>query len=528
MSVFHPSRRLVLGLLGASTAAFALPVPMPARAQSEPASFSFDALAADAERRAGLPWVPASAQPWTTLSIDYDLYRRIYFLEDQMRWSDGGAVRLAAYPTGWLFNRPVRLYEVKDGVAGPLDFFTRDYEFRHPEMKAAADAMGDTPFPVAGLRINSPINHDGFDELASFLGASYFRALGRGNVYGLSARGLVINSWTDGEAEEFPDFTAFYVERPKEGGPLVVHAELDSPSVAGAYRFVIDAAGPSRQTTEMEVEARLFFRADVKQLGVAPMTSMYLFAEANRTGYDDYRPQVHDSNGLAVHRASGINAWRALNNPAFPTSSWLREFNPRAFGLEQRGRSFDEYQDAGAHYERRPSLICEPLEDWGDGFVRVTESFARNETEDNIGAFWVPAEPVKAGDRRTYRYRLLWGDLPPPENGPLGYVYETRTGHGGVSGGLPEPDSVRKFVIDFQGGPLSDAELLREGVDAFVDVSTGVIKTKAISRVEGTQRWRVAMDIDFADATLSELRVYLISGGRQITETWLYQWTRQQ
>jgi glucans biosynthesis protein len=493
-----------------------------------PSPFSFDLLTEDAARRASQPWVPAPNARWTEQAIDYDLYRRIFYLENRMRWADAPGFRLAAYPTGGLFQRPVRLYEVDGGTATPMLFTAADFEFRHPDMAAAAASMGDTPLPVAGLRISYPINADDrLDELVSFLGASYFRALGRNNVYGLSARGLVINSWMADLPEEFPDFTAFYAERPNSADRLVVYAELDSPSVAGAYRFVIIPGGPNRQPTVMEVEARLFMRTDIAQLGVAPMTSMFLFAEANRTGYDDYRPQVHDSNGLVVRRADGVTAWRALNNPPGPSSSWLREQSPSAFGLEQRGRDFAQYQDAGAHYERRPSLLCEPLEEWGDGYVRLTEAHTKLEIEDNIGAFWVPAEPVRAGDSHTWRYRLSWGDLTPSEDDDIAHVHETRSGAGGVSGG-PDAASVRKFVIDFKGGPLRGLDPHRTAVDIFVEASPGLVKYKSAGAVNADGLWRVALDIDFGDARLSELRAYLISGGRQITETWLYQWTRQQ
>lgn len=195
--------------------------------------------------------------------------------------------------------------------------------------------------------------------MISFLGASYFRALGRDNIYGLSARGLVMNSWID-VPEEFPRLSEFYLEKPTATGPVTIYAALDSASVTGAYRFVITPASDTAQETTIDVTARLNFRTDVKELGVAPLTSMFLYAETNRGGFDDYRPQVHDSNGLLVERESGEIMWRALNNSTALGNSYLAETNPCAFGLYQRGRDFETYQDAGAHYERRPSLRIEP------------------------------------------------------------------------------------------------------------------------------------------------------------------------
>ena len=184
----------------------------------------------------------------------------------------------------------------------------------------------------------------------------------RDSIYGLSARGLAINSWQSGP-EEFPRFSAFWLERPSEGRPLVAYASLEGPSVTGAYRFEITPASDAAQETAIDVTARLFFRADIGEIGIAPLTSMFLFAETNRSSFDDYRPQVHDSNGLIIERDGGEVFWRPLNNTPGIGNSYLWENNPRAFGLYQRDRSFETYQDAGAHYERRPSARVEPVGD---------------------------------------------------------------------------------------------------------------------------------------------------------------------
>jgi len=466
------------------------------------------------------PAVPALPEVYATLN--YDGYRMVQFNPQRAKWAGAGlGYEVHAFPMGWLFKEPVTVSEIVEGDAHSIGFDTEDFKIYDAGIKARAI---EEPFPgVAGMRINYPLNKpEAADELVSFLGASYFRALGRDNIYGLSARGLLINSWRDGP-EEFPRFSEFYLEKPTSAGqPLTVYAALESQSVTGAYRFVITPAGPDRQETVMEVTARLFFRADVAELGIAPLTSMFLFAETNRAGFDDYRPQVHDSNGLLLVKESGETMWRALNNATTLGNTFLWDSNPKAFGLYQRDRDFETYQDAGAHYERRPSVRVEPLDALGQGTVRLIEIPSRLEADDNIVAFWIPTDPVKAGDAREFHYRLVWGDLSPQADSPLAYVAETRAGQGGVSG-VENAASLRKFVVDFKGGELQAME-----PDAVLEVkaeaSAGRITSTTLSKVAANDAWRLVLDVETDGATLIELKASVAADGVPLTETWLYQW----
>jgi periplasmic glucans biosynthesis protein len=486
------------------------------------APFAFDAFAERMRLRAAEPYkaVPP-ALPEVYAGLDYDGYRMVQFNAERAHWLDKqSGYQLHAFALGWLFKEPVEVFEIVDGIARPAGFVTEDFHFFDGDMRARADAE---PFPgVAGIRVNYPLNApDRIDELISFLGASYFRALGRNNIYGLSARGLVINSWREGP-EEFPRFSEFYVEHPKDGGPLVIYAALDSASVTGAFRFAITPASDAAQETVMGVTSRLFFRQAVTELGVAPLTSMFLFAETNRGDFDDYRPQVHDSNGLVFEGQGGQPMWRALDNSAELGNSYLWDPSVKAFGLYQRDRNFETYQDAGAHYERRPSVRVEPIGEWGEGSVRLIEMPSRLEVNDNIVAFWIPAEPVKAGDAREYSYRLIWGDLLPEPNGPLGHVVETRAGRGGVSG-VDNGDTLRKFVVDFAGGEL-DALAPDAKLDVVAEASGGTLKSSTLSRIAANGAWRLVLDIDTAGQSLIELKATLARDDKPLTETWLYQW----
>ncbi len=455
-------------------------------------------------------------------NLDYDGYRRVQFNTERAKWlEDGHGYQVHGFPMGWLFKEPVSVSEIVNGDSHSIEFAADDFNyFMDGEMKEAAETA---TFPgVAGFRINYPLNRpEAADELVSFLGASYFRALGRDNIYGLSARGLLINSWRDGP-EEFPRFSEFYLEKPAEAGPMTLYAALESPSVTGAYRFVIHPAGEGRQETVMEVTARLFFREAVAELGIAPLTSMFLFDDTNRAGFDDYRPQVHDSNGLLLEPSEGQPMWRPLSNAAWLGNSYLHDPAVKSFGLYQRGRQFETYQDAGAHYERRPSLRVEPIGAWGQGSVRLIEIPSKLEADDNIVAFWIPEEPIAAGDEREYSYRLVWGDLLPDPDAPLAHVAQTRVGLGGVSG-VANAATLRKFVIDFAGG-----ELLQMHPDTPFDVeatvSAGSIVSTAFSRIPANGMWRLVLDVDTTGQTLIELKASVGTEDRPLTETWIYQW----
>ncbi|MEM8632398.1 MAG: glucan biosynthesis protein G [Pseudomonadota bacterium] len=515
------SRRRVLSGLLASTAL----APTLLKAQGEgPAAtpFSFEGLKREMKARAALPDAPPEPLDTFLEALTYDDYRNIFFLPEAARWSDTGSnFRLEAFHPGWLFNEPVRIYEIVGGESRPKTFRTEDFEYRNdvgdklPENAALSG--------VAGVKINTPFNSAGkYDELITFLGASYFRALGSGNSYGLSARGLAVNTWQSGP-EEFPRFSAFWIRRP---GPtdsaIEVFAALDSASLTGAYRFVIT---PGADTT-IDVEAELYFRETETHLGLAPLTSMFYFAEHSERRFDDFRPQVHDSDLLRMVLASGDVLVRPLNNPPRVSNSYFADADIVEFGLVQRDRSYEAYQDAGAQYHNRPSVMIDRLGDWGPGKIRLIEIPANLEIDDNIVLLWAPDDAPQAGETRNYRYRMHWGALPPDGSAPLAYVYSTRTGVGGPSGVPVENPNLRKFVIDFEGGVLGD---LAPEADVFpvVTTSAGEISNAILHKIDDAdQRWRLFFDVDGQDADLIELMAHVADGEQKLSEVWLFQWMR--
>lgn len=500
----------------AATGGLGAPWLRPARADDAAAPFSFDLLTERMRALAAEPHVPPPRIEGPLAALGYDDHRLLQF-DPARRRPIGPRTELAAFAPGWLFREPVELFLVTDGRAEPLVVADADF-VRHGDLADRLPPLDALP-GVAGFRLHHPLNRpDVMDELVAFLGASYFRALGRGSIYGLSARGLALNTATS-RPEEFPRFSRFYLEPGPGPDGVTAHAALESPSVTGAYRFVIVPGAP----TVIEVACRLFFRADVGELGVAPLTSMFLYADVNRAGFDDFRPKVHDSDGLRIERADGDVIWRPLNNPPRLTGGWFPETAPRRFGLHQRDRRFDSYQDAEANYHRRPSLDVEPLGDWGAGHVRLVEIPTDMETNDNIVAFWVPEAPVAAGDAREFAYRLHWGDLPADLEADRAVVAATRAGHGGVSG-VEAPTGVRKFAVDFAGGLPG-----RLGPEAqlapVAAVAGGTLLTATLDWLPEARVWRLVIDVEAGSDGVVELTAHLAGHGRKLSEDWVAQWT---
>lgn len=506
---------------------------------SADAPFSFDLLSEVMEARAKAPYEAPSRDelPEILSSMTYDEHRAIRHDPEKAYWKDQSPFEMQAFHLGGIFWETVRVYEVTGDKVTPVGFSSDDFIYREP---LNPEDFKDFVMPgVAGFRLASPLNSADYkDELVSFIGASYFRALGKGSLYGLSARGLSVNTAT-AAGEEFPRFSDFYIEKPtKDAQDITVYAALDSKSVTGAFKFIIT---PGEDTT-MDVTARLYFRKDVARLGVAPLTSMYLYSDSNHR-FDDYRGRVHDSDGLKIIRANGDELWRSLNNPQTLANSYFAENNVKAFGLMQRNRDFNQYQDAEAHYERRPSLLVEPVGDWGKGTVSLVEIPTELEINDNIVAFWTPSDAPKAGEFREYSYRLSWGDVERPDHEQdvtqmavsdtispektdtkktFAKVIGLRGGMGGVSGTVGK-NPLRKFVVDFEGGQL---ENLPEDADvkSVINISRGDLVHTSLSRIGDSNVWRLVLDAKTNSDKPMEMNAYLENKGERLSEIWLYQW----
>ncbi|GAA5235413.1 glucan biosynthesis protein D [Verticiella sediminum] len=489
--------------------------------------FSFDALREQAQALAGKPYEPPTDLPRDVLErIDYDAHGKIRFKPDLALFADGpGQFPVTFFHLGRFFQIPVHMY-VLDGQQAREIVYDENY-FDMPKdspARALPKGSGFAGFRFQESRLGDKDAPDwrGNDWVA-FLGASYFRAIGELYQYGLSARGVAIDPAVGGKPEEFPTFTRFYFEPPKPGSDAVtVYALLEGQSLTGAYRFVMQRG----RWVDMQIESSLFLRQDIERLGLAPLTSMYWFSENNKPGAIDIRPEVHDSDGLALWTSGGEHLWRPLNNPPHTTVSSFGDSAPRGFGLLQRDRNFDHYMD-GVHYERRPSLWVEPVSDWGKGAVQLIEIRTDDEIHDNIVAMWVRAEPARKGERIDLDYKLYWrADEPFPS--PLGRCVATRQGNGGQPG-QPRPENVRKFMVEFLGGPLADLPYGTKP-EAVLWASRGefsYVFTEAVPN-DVAGHWRAQFDFHVTDDEPVEMRLFLRADDKPLTETWAYQYLPSQ
>lgn len=484
-----------------------------------PQPFSLDALDAQARALAAAPWQPRTPRYDDLLRpIDYDRYQQIrYRPEATIRLDREHRTPVQLFHLQPLFNLPVAVHIVENGTAREVLY--RPGLFATPDGHPARLLPADTGF--AGFRVMA---RDLARDWLAFLGASYFRASGPFDQYGLSARGLAVDIALP-TPEEFPAFTAFWLEASAGGhASLTVHALLDSPSVAGAYRFAIDRLTDASDVHRvvMEVTCVLHPRRDVARVGIAPFSSMFWYGEGSRRRAADWRPEIHDSDGLAIHTGGNERIWRPLDNPRRVVTSTFADRDPKGFGLLQRDRDFVHYLDDGVFYERRPSTWVEPLDPWGPGEVHLLEIPTDDETMDNIAAYWCPAAGLRAGQPSRWRYRLTWlHDIPFPAT--LARATATWTGLGGRPG-FVRPDGVRKYVIDWQGQVF--AGLSRsDGVEIVVTASRGEVSNAYTHPVvDQRERWRSFFDIDARGPEPVDLRVYLRRHRTALTETWIGQY----
>ena len=504
-------RRDVLKALAAFAAvpAAALAADAPLRTGT-PTPFNAQTVTNRARALAANDYSPRPKIPREWQNLSYDQYRKIWFDTRNALWENTARPqRIDVFPPGLYFPQAVEVAIVEDGAASPLlfdlDVFDRTDKF--PDLPLN-DHMG-----YSGMRLRADLLGSGLHtEYAVFQGASYFRGIGTGEIYGLSARGLALKTG-DPMGEEFPDFIAFWIEAPDAHDTSVtLHALLDSPSCSGAFRFEI-AHG---EVLDMEIEATIFARTQMEHVGIAPLTSMFLFDATDRTRFSDFRPNVHDSDGLLIHNGAGEIIWRPLANPTTLQISAFGDHNPKGFGLMQRKRAFDDYNDLEALYHKRPSVWITPRGDWGDGAITLVEIPADLEIYDNIVAYWRPAAPITAGSEHLVRYRLQWGADPAPQMPDLVPV------HGTAMGGRPEGGLV--MVIDFENGQAMPEDLA--AVDVILRSSHGTTTPGILQRNPQTNGPRLAFTFDPGEARFAEFRVQLRSADAPLSEVWLYRWTQ--
>lgn len=451
---------------------------------------------------------PGTNLPGALQHLDHEHYSSIRFRPEASYWRSARLpFELAFFHEGWLFDRPVKLEEI--GKRGASEIKFDPGKFRYPDSGVTPDAARGLGY--AGFSVHYALNMPAYkDDVLAFLGASYFRAVGRGQTYGLSARGLAIDTAL-ASGEEFPRFVEFWFERPKaKDDALTFYALLDSPRATGAYRFMFAPGDDS----VVEVTARIYLRDKVGTLGIAPLTSMFFHGSDERATNEDYRPEVHDSDGLSIQSKTGEWIWRPLVNPKRLLVTSFTLDSPQGFGLMQRERSFSEYQDLSTHYELHPSAWIEPVGEWGHGRVELVEIPAPDETNDNIVAFWVSDHVPAPREPLDLHYRIHW-QKDAPTRPPTAWVAKTFRG----KGFMPKPDKSIGFVLDYVGPMLVGATNVTADVTADAN---GQIVGKVVRPNPTTGGWRVELRVRRIDESKPiELRASL-HNANEASETWSY------
>ena len=531
-SSFDLTRRALMAALASAVASFeaqaqskpanAIPMPAPASRNDTP-RFTYEDVVLRARALSERAFEPRVTKlPPEIEALDWDNWHPIRFRDDPDPIQDPNKrAHLGLFHLGHLFKNEVKINMVIGGIAKPFDYNPKNFEYKTPDFgKNLPSDLG-----YAGFRIHYPLNSARtFDELISFVGASYFRFLGRDQKYGLSARGLAIGTGKLDNNEEFPFFKEFWIEQPTLGSDkITLYALLDSPSLAGAYQFDIFP----QDETAINLTISVFPRVPVERLGMAPLTSMYLMGENDRhmndrNKYDEFRPELHDSDGLLIHTEKGGWIWRPLKNPQIQEVQHFSVSGLKGFGLMQRDRNTQHYSDVELAYEERPSYWIEPSHDWGNGRVELIELATKDETADNIICAFVPDAVLEPGKRFTFGYRIrsMHDGLTLHK---LGYARDTYSAPPVAlgSGEKAAPDS-RRYIVDFIGGDLAYYLKHPELVKIVASAQKAQLQRFFLVPYPKINGFRVMLDVQHEFETVGTMQCFLSVDGKPITESWHY------
>lgn len=472
-------------------------------------AFDFAAVVERARAMAKKPHESASAAlPNAFSNFTYDQYVAIKPRAGTAVWTDDN-VGFAIEPLhrGFLFTAPMAINVVETGVPRRLTYAAGQFDFGKAQPPAD---IGDIGF--SGFRVLHARSGKGLADSAIFQGASFFRALANGQNFGLSARALMIRT-ADPRGEEFPAIREVWIDKPSLASDvLVISALVDSESMTGAYRFTLRPG----EITIIDTECTLFSRSPADFYGLGGMTAMFLFGPTSRHGTDDVRLGAYDVSGLQILNGNGEWLWRPVSNPTTLQVSVFVDANPKGFGLLQRQRDFDMLQDDEQHWELRPSLWIEPINDWGEGSVELVEIPTDTENNDNILCFWRPKAVLDPASEASFSYRQLWC-WTPPDRPPLAVVTDTRIGRAGST-------KRRRVVVEFTGDLFADPARVLD-LKPVLTASVGSVAMLKTYLTRERKTCRVVFDVDFGGEALSELRLVLQLGGKSVSETWLYRWT---
>lgn len=471
-------------------------------------AFGFQDVVAQAKHASEHADRPPQQLTGKLADLDYDQYRAIHYKPGHALWPDRD-FHVQFFAPGYRFVTPVKINIVDaQGV--------HEQHFRRSDFVTGDAYPHDVPTGLgfAGFRLH----YDGYDpdhaiaaknnELIAFLGASYFRAKAADQQFGVSARGLAIDTIAPGP-EQFPTFREFWIRKPAaDAQSVVVYARLAGKSATGAYQFTITPGKPAT----VDVRATIFLRHPVHELGIAPFSSMYLYGVGNHRPPVYLRPAVHDSQGLLIRDRHDRWTWRPLANPQTVRQYSFSLDSPKGFGLVQRNRDFFDYQSISMAYQARPSVWVKPRGNWGRGQLRLVEIPSSAEYNDNIALFWTPQPQPAPHKPIHFAYRMVWGDA------------VVRQAPGRVTSTLSTRHSRRDsttFIVDFTGPTLANSSSDARVKPVMQVGDNGKLLHSRLAPL-GAGKYRLQFTVRPVDGKPIQLRAYLTHNGHAITETWDY------
>ncbi|TGL17685.1 glucan biosynthesis protein D [Leptospira yanagawae] len=475
--------------------------------------FDFNAVDQIAKQKLKSKFVPTPVFKIPGLDgISFEDYRQIEYKPDVAIWKNLALpYQLHFFHPGHIYSNGIKIYEVIEEKPVEIPYDSSRFHFGNLPLTDDFFELSKK-LQYTGFRVHYPINQkEALEEFLVFQGSSYFRALSKDQVYGLSGRGLAINTGPEGK-EEFPIFESFYIKRPeKNDSSILIYAIMNSESVAGAYEFFVTPG----EITTIDIRAKIYLRKKIKRLGLSPITSMFLYGESNIPILGNIHPEIHDSDGLLTYLGEDNWEWRPLINPKKTKLTSIELNHPKGFGLIQRDRKFKSYQDEKLLYHRRPSVWVEPKGDWGEGELYLLEFTTNLDSDDNITIFWEPNIPPNLKEGYEFQYRLSYIEKS-PETHQLG---KTSSYYKGTDPLFPKE---KMLTLYFTGDVLKALDPKTE-LKAIIknDMIPADQIRYQIEKIRELDQWRLQI-WHSSPIEVSNWKVHLEKENQKITETWIY------
>lgn len=491
------------------------PAAASARVASAPVesdAFTPAKVAEIARALAGDAFKPPAASPLDALaSPSPEELAAIRYKPNELIWANDN-LPFAIEPLHRTRNMPgeLALYLVDGATASRLPYDPAKFEFGKVKPPPAGTQLGFTGFRVLHRGSDGHLN-----PVVSLLNASILSAIARDQVWGAIARPMSVYSAEQGE--ETPHIRTIWIEKPKPiATELVMHAVVDTPSLAGAVRFTLRAG----EATVIDTECTIFARKQVDHLALTPIQATYLSGPIDWPQTGDMRPAAYEAGGVQMLTGAGEWIWRPVSNRSRLQISGFVDRDPQGFGLIQRDRAFATFLDDDGEWQRRPSVWIEPIGKWGPGEVTLMEIPAASQNNKNIACYWRPKPALAAGSETSFAYRQFWC-WRTPEVPDGARVMLSRIGR------LPGDTSEVKnrVLIQFQGEQLSDPNKAAT-IAPSIWSSAGKVSSVRVFRTPRHGSMRVVFDLDPGGQPLVELRVVLKQDAASMSETWLYRWTQ--